>query len=305
MDDKRDATGIMESPAYEGECRGGASHAMPVLSPALFERLRHYVEAHSGILIQREKIPWLERRLGPLLPATGCDSFETFCAILETGVHPELLDAVVEEICLTETLWFRDGWPFRLLSERVWPRLAEELAHGPRRVRLWSAAASTGQEPYSMAISLREFRGTDAHFNLQRVEILGTDFSGSAIAFGKRGRYGQAAMESGPSMALRRSYFTQGANGWLLKPSLRRMVDLRRFNLKLSPAPLGQFDVVFLRYVARYCGKAFQAQLATHMAEALRPGGVLVLGNQESLPGLEKHFETAPFEEGRYFVRRD
>jgi chemotaxis protein methyltransferase CheR len=162
--------------------------------------------------------------------------------------------------------------------------MADEIAQGRRsRIRIWSAACSTGQEPYSIAMTIQEFARRRSVVPLEHVEILATDISPSALFIAMAGRYDRMAMARGLPDDLRGRYFDQAGQAWALKERTRKMVTFRKFNLQENFGLLGRFDIIFCRNVAIYFSEGFKRDLFRRFAALLRPNGCLVLGASESL----------------------
>ena len=249
------------------------------VTPVLFRRIAGLLRERAGMELGEDKLYLLETRLPPVLRRFGLRDYEDLARALDRGPEPALLDSLIEVMTTNETLFFRDLRPFRFLSERVLPEIAARNA-ATRRLRIWSAAASTGQEAYSLAICVEEQKSL---FPGWQIEILGTDISSEAIAAAERGVYTQFEVQRGlPTRYLVR-YFTQEGTSWRVRDSLRRLVRFARHNLLDSPARFGRFDVVFLRNVLFYMDAPARRRVLDHVAACLLPGGYLFLGATESL----------------------
>ncbi len=254
-----------------------------------FKLLRDLIEKWCGIALG-------------LLAESGCADFGSFYRLIAHDPNPHLRDKIVDAMTTNETLWFRDTHPFQILREKFLPKLAEDLLAGNRfRIRIWSGASSTGQEPYSIAMSIHEFCNANPGVRPDQFEILATDISPSALMLAKLGRYDNASISRGLSENLRNRYFRQDGNVWVASDDLKRLVTLRKFNLQDSMEPLGRFDVVFMRYVTIYFSDAFKQQIYRGVASLLAPEGNLIISAVESLRGISDDFVQQSHAGGSYY----
>jgi len=169
------------------------------------------------------------------------------------------------------------------------------------RIRIWSGACSTGQEPYSIAMAIHEFCRTNPAIKADQFEILATDISPSALLMAKLGRYDQASIARGLPELLRDRYFRQDGNVWVVMDEVKRLVTLRKFNLQDSMDPLGHFDIVFMRYVAIYFSDPFKQMIYGGVAKLLAPEGHLIISAVESLRGISDAFVQLSHGGGSYY----
>ena len=256
-----------------------ASH-LPV-SEATFQRLRAFLARRIGVELGADRGYLVRNRLGPVLDSFGLRDFDSLVLALERQSTPALTDAVVDAMTTHETLWFRDRYPFDVLAQHVLP----ERWRAGRALRVWSAACSTGQEAYSLAITLDEYRLARAACREHTYEVLGTDVSPAALREAERGVYDRHTGVRGLAPALLARHFERQRDGWRVRPDVRRAVRFRRFNLLDDPGGLGVFDVVFLRNVLIYFGAEAQRSLLQRVVTCLAPGGWLVLGTAETVGG--------------------
>lgn len=272
------------------------------ISTSEFKLLRDLIEKLCGISMGDEKAYLIETRLARLLAENGCQDFGAFYHLVANDPSFQLREKIVDAMTTNETLWFRDTHPFVILREKLLPSLAQELANGSRfRIRIWSGACSTGQEPYSIAITIQEFCRTNPTVKPDQFEILATDISPSALMLAKMGRYDQAAISRGLPEQLRERYFHQDGNTWVVNDAIKQMVIFQKFNLKNAMDPLGHFDIVFLRYVAIYFSEPFKRQIYRGIADRLTSGGHLVISAVESLHGISDDFMQLIHENGSYY----
>jgi chemotaxis protein methyltransferase CheR len=274
------------------------------ISAAEFRLLRDLIERLCGIALGEEKAYLIETRLAGLLVEHGCQDFGAFYRLVASDPNPQLKERIVDAMTTNETLWFRDGHPFVILKEKLLPALAARLRDGSRfRVRLWSAACSTGQEPYSLAMSVLEFCRLNPGVRPEQFEILATDISPSALFMAKAGRYDQAAVNRGLPDALRDRYFRPEGHVWVAGDDLKRLITFRKFNLLEPLEPLGAFDIVFMRYVAIYFSDAFKQRIYGNVANLLAPSGHLLISAVESLRGISDAFVQLGHANGAYYER--
>lgn len=267
-----------------------------------FKLLRDLIEKLSGICLGDEKAYLIETRLAGLLAENGCPDFSAFYRLVAHDHSVQLRDKIVDAMTTNETLWFRDTHPFVILRERLLPPLAEDLAANRRfRIRIWSGACSTGQEPYSIAMSIHEFCRQNPSVKPEQFEILATDISPSALLMAKLGRYDSAAIARGLPDALRDRYFRQEGNVWIVNDEVKRLVTFRKFNLQDSMDPLGHFDIVFLRYVAIYFSDPFKQMIYGGIARLLAPEGHLFISAVESLRGISDAFVQLSHAGGSFY----
>ncbi|MBF0235411.1 MAG: protein-glutamate O-methyltransferase CheR [Desulfamplus sp.] len=252
--------------------------------------MQKYIEDQCGILLEKGKEYLIESRLTDLAVENGATSFTEFLSKAQSDYSGKLRDRIVDAMTTNETLWFRDHSAWEYIKEVAVPMLLEKSEKG-ERVRVWSAAASTGQEAYSLLMLLHdaaEARGKP-HL-LYQVEILGTDVSTSALFTATSARYGTMAVSRGMPDDKKQVYFRKSGNEWEFDQVLKNRVTFKLFNLKNSFASLGLFDLILCRYVAIYFSDSFKRELFSKMSKVLKPGCVLILGATESLRAFSQDF---------------
>jgi chemotaxis protein methyltransferase CheR len=279
--------------------------AAETISDVEFKLLRDYIELQCGIALSEDKTYLVETRLAGLLAENGCADFGSFYRLASGGTKPDLKDKIVDAMTTNETLWFRDGHPFRILREKLLPELADHLKQGRRfRIRIWSAASSTGQEPYSIAMEILEFCRRNPGLSPDQFEILATDISPSALFLARAARYDNAAIGRGMPEELKAKYFTQAGQVWSLNEEVKKMVTLRKFNLQDPLGPLGRFDIVFCRYVTIYFAEPFKKRIYEGIAQLLAPEGYLIISAVENLGGYSNAFQNLSHSGGTYYQCR-
>lgn len=264
-----------------------------------FDELRRILRARSGLDLPVGKRYLAESRLRPVWQREGLDSLGSLIRRLALDRAGPLAQAVVEAMATHETLFFRDRATFDALRSVILPRLAAARQR-TRRLRIWSAAASTGQEAYSLAMLIAELSPDLSGWH---VTILGTDLSAAAIGQARSGTYSQFEVQRGLPIRMLLRHFTQDASGWTVSAALRRAVQFRCFNLMSDMRPLGTFDLVLCRNLLIYLDAATKTQLLAKLAGVLAPDGVLCLGASETVTGLTD--DLVPDAEARGFSVRN
>ena len=263
----------------------------------------HYIHSVCGITLDDSKSYLVEGRLGGVADRLGCASFSQLLARAKADPSRALERSIIDAITTNETLFFRDGAPFDLLRYKIVPELIDRRARtGSARIRLWSAACSTGQELYSIAILLKELLGDPDRYGVQ---LIGTDISDGAVARASRGQFSIVEMSRGLTEELRARYFSARAGGWQIRDEIRAMVSFRKLNLMQDFSALGRFDIIFCRNVAIYFNESDRRALFTRVERALEPGGYLVIGAMESLSGIAPQFESKRYLRSVFYQSRN
>jgi chemotaxis protein methyltransferase CheR len=261
-----------------------------------FDALRALLKSRSGLALSAEKRYLVESRLGPVCQRHGLASLSELAARLKGPPNAGLERDVVEAMTTNETFFFRDRTPFDLFRDVLLPRCLTTLA-SQRRIRIWCAAASTGQEPYSLAMLLQEAGAKLAGW---QVEIVATDISTEVLEKAKAGLYTQFEVQRGLPIQLLMKYFTQAGERWQISAPIRAMVDFRALNLIQGFAQLGSFDVIYCRNVLIYFDAPTKGDVLRRLAQALNPGGVVLLGAAETVIGLSDALVPHPQHRGLY-----
>ena len=259
-----------------------------------FNKLRTFLEKATGISLANDKSYLVESRLGEIMSQHHFTSFGQFFEFTEQKCETceKFKAMLVDAMTTNETTWFRDEHPFVALKENLLPKLVEELTQNRRlKVRIWCAASSTGQEPYSIAIIIHEFLKNHPALNPLAFDILATDISTLVLDTALKGKYDALAMSRGMPKDLLAKFFTPIDKEWIIHDSIRKMVSFKKFNLVDSFQELPHFDIIFLRNVAIYFDDEFKRKLFAKMAQKLVPAGYLFLGSAESLWGFSEDYE--------------
>ncbi|NRA54637.1 MAG: protein-glutamate O-methyltransferase CheR [Gammaproteobacteria bacterium] len=247
-----------------------------------------FLEQHCGIVLGKNKQYLVKSRLGPLLSQFSCDSLSDLIKQVMDVRKRELRAVVIDAMTTNETLWFRDRYPFELLTKRLLP----EFSKLSRPLRIWSSASSSGQEPYSIVMTCLEYQAKNPGCLTRGFEVLGTDISASMLAHCNKGEYDALALGRGLSKERLQRFFTPSSQGcYQVKPELQRHVKFRQFNLLDSFAILGKFDIIFCRNVLIYFSPEIKRQIFGNFAKAVNSNGYLMLGASESINGLTESFE--------------
>jgi len=248
-----------------------------------FDFVRQLVYDHSAIALDDTKNYLVEARLAPIALREGFLSVGDLVSTLRDG-SASLRDDVVAAVATNETSFFRDLHPFDALREFVIPAVLK--ANGGRRLHMWSAAASTGQEAFSLAMVAQERVPP-----IPDLSILATDLSAEVLAKARRGRYSQLEVNRGLPARLLVKHFERDGREWLVKPDLLRHVTFRTMNLARPFRNVPKMDVIFLRNVLIYFDDARKAEVLAQVAKVMRPGGYLFLGGSETTYGINSLFE--------------
>jgi chemotaxis protein methyltransferase CheR len=266
------------------------------IKPDDFEWLQGWLRKHSAIQLEPSRKFLAEKRLRPLLAPRGLPDLRTLFGLLRPGTDAGLEEEVLEALTKSETWFFRDMPVFEALRDSLLPGL--QAGAPDRRIRIWSAGCSTGQEPYSLAMHLESRWGADWH---RRFEITATDLSARQVAHARDGAYDRESVNRGLPAAFLTRYFTQLGTRWHISEDLRAAVEFRPLRLDQPWTPMAPFDAILLRNVLPYFDEATRLDLLWRVRKQLAPGGILILGASETNE-LEGVFECA--DDGRCRVYR-
>ncbi|WP_407275413.1 CheR family methyltransferase [Halothiobacillus sp. DCM-1] len=253
------------------------------MQPAQYQQFCDLLERRSGILLGADKRYLVETRLGRVVRELALPSMDELLRRLLQQRDAVLEKAVVEAMTTNETLWFRDEYPFTALRDVFFP---EAIAAKKSKLRIWSAACSTGQEAYSISMLASERK---LPFT---VEIVGTDLSSRVVEQAKLGVFDDLSLGRGLSPARKQQFFQRVPDGWQLNAEIRGRVRFQVSNLLEAPTGLGRFDLIFCRNVLIYFSRETKSKIVEHLANALVPGGILILGASESVQSLSDRFTT-------------
>jgi len=270
---------------------------MSNLAPADFTYVTMLVRQRSSIDLQPGKEYLVESRLAPLARQIGESDISGLVARLRRG-DEQLGEQVVDALTTNETSWFRDSHPFHAFTSRVLPEVAETSV--TRQITIWSAACSSGQEAYSLAMLLLDWLPTKPGFSAR---IVGTDISPSMVERARAGRFSQLEVNRGLPATYLVKYFDQQGRDWVLRQQVRALTRFERGNLALPPVGVPTCDVVFLRNVLIYFDRDTKRTVLGHVRKVLRPGGFLVLGGAESTLSIDATFQRVELDKAVVFQR--
>jgi len=252
-----------------------------------YQQFRIFLEQQCGIVLGENKQYLVKSRLAPLMSKFDVNSLGNLVNRTLNPIERQLRAAVIDAMTTNETLWFRDEYPFALLQNKLLPELSSKRSP----IKIWSAASSSGQEPYSIAMSILEYQQKNAGKLSSGAQIVGTDISETMLEHCKYGHYDGLAIARGLSASRKQSFFESGDNGLLkLKDNVKRMVNFRHLNLLNSYSLMGRFDIVFCRNVLIYFAPEIKRKIIAQIYDVLNDKGYLFLGASESLSGLSDSF---------------
>lgn len=258
------------------------------LQESEYRQFRDFLEQQCGIVLGENKQYLVKSRLGPLMQRF---SIATLSELLTKTMNPferQLRSAVIDAMTTNETLWFRDTYPYELLKSQIFPELEKTC----RSVKIWSAASSSGQEPYSISMTVLEYQQGRPGAFPGGVNILGTDISNTMLEHCQRAEYDGLALARGLSPERRSRFFEDSGKGMMrVKEQVRKNVSFRHLNLLDSYTLLGKFDIIFCRNVLIYFSPEVKTKIIRQFAQALNSRGYLILGASESLSSLNEDFE--------------
>ena len=261
-----------------------------------FTYLANLLKQRSGLVVSAQKGYLLESRLLPIARDLGLDSLEALVAKMRQSNDEKLLVAITEAMTTNESFFFRDNKPFTIFRDETLPTLLRTRAD-TKQIRIWCAAASTGQEPYSLAMILKDAAAKLAGW---RIEILGTDISSEVLRKAEDGIYSQFEVQRGLPIRMMVKYFSQVNETWQIAPEIRAMVKYRQLNLLDDIGHLGRFDVIYCRNVLIYFDQETKSDLLERLSGMLRPDGVLFLGGAETVLGVSDKFKPVEGLRGVY-----
>ena len=276
---------------------------VPTLERHEFDLLRGLIETWCGISLEDAKMYLVETRLREVVVETGCASFGEFYQKARSA-GPTLRDRIIDDMTTNETSWFRDMQFWETMRQVIIPDTIERARQdGRQRIGIWSAASSTGQEPYTIALLLKEMeRSGELHgFRADAFDVLATDISRNALAIAEAARYDPISMRRGLPLRLREDYFTRDGRISVLCDDVRKLVRFRRLNLLDSFGNLGVFDVVLLRNVLIYFAASWKRNILKKTSEVMRSDGVLAAGATETLELYSSDFDVVRHGRSTYY----
>jgi chemotaxis protein methyltransferase CheR len=260
------------------------------IAPAELTLISQYIQTITGIYLDQSKSYLFETRLSSIAEAQGCTSYQQLVHKSRQDPNKKIEKEIIDAITTNETLFFRDKGPFELLQHKILPEvidLRSSQSSLKTRIKIWSAASSTGQELYSIAIIIKELLKELSNYSFT---LFGTDISDAAIAQASYGKYNRFEIERGLDKIYLQKYFTLFGDSWKIKDEIRGMVNFKKLNLMQPFTSLGKFDIIFCRNVAIYFTLEDRKKLFNKLADSLADDGYLVIGSTESLTGVCPRF---------------
>lgn len=266
------------------------------MTPLDYEYIRKLLKERSGLVLAADKQYLIESRLMPVARKAGCASISALVQRLSSSRSEALMTQVTEAMMINESFFFRDKIPFDLFRDTIMPALLQARA-ASRRIRIWCAAASTGQEPYSLAMLVKGMREKLTGW---RIDIVATDISGDVLERARAGIYSQFEIQRGLPIQMLMQHFEQLGEQWRVAEDIRKMVQFRQLNLLDNFSQLGTFDVVYCRNVLIYFDQPTKINVLDRLARQLAPDGFMLMGAAETVVGLSDSFRPAPEKRGLY-----
>lgn len=261
-----------------------------------FDFICQILKTRSGLQLTNDKAYLLESRLLPVARKWKLATFDDLVRLIRTKNDEAVIRDVVEAMTTNESFFFRDTKPFDQFKQICLPALAKARA-GTKTIRIWSAACSSGQEGYSLAMILSEM---GAQFAGWKIEIIGTDLSTEILQRAKEGLYSQFEVQRGLPITLLVKYFSQVGDRWKISDTIRSKVQFREWNLLNDPGPLGKFDIVFCRNVLIYFDQPTKTKVLAGIAKQMPEDGYLFLGGAETVLGISDKFQLLTGQRGIY-----
>lgn len=271
------------------------------ITPQEYAAFKTFLQNASGILLGENKQYLVKSRLRRILEDNKIVSLGELLERLKRPGRNNLSEIIIDAMTTNETLWFRDNHPFLILQNILLPEFADRKM--PGSLRIWSAACSTGQEPYSTAMIVDEFR-RQRPGRLRDVKIVATDISKTVLDTARRGEYEAIAIGRNLSAERQKQFFSASSSGsWQIKPQIKAMVEFKEINL-LERYLLGKFDIAMCRNVLIYFSAEHKRDILTRIHASLNPGGYLILGASESLTGLTDLYEMVQCNPGIIYRKK-
>ncbi len=269
------------------------------MKPEDFDLFSTLVRQRSGLVLTRDKAYLLESRLTPIARKWNLKTLEELASSVRTKREEAMLRDITEAMTTNESFFFRDQKPFDQFRNNLLPKFLASRA-SKKQLRIWSAASSSGQEAYSLAMICAE---EAAKLQGWKVEIIGTDLSAEMVERAKGGVYSQFEVQRGLPITMLVKYFQQiGSDKWQIKEPIRKMVQFREANLLQDFGPIGVFDIVYCRNVLIYFDQPTKAKVLDGISAHMSPDGVLFLGGAETVLGITEKFKPADGERGMYVL---
>ena len=272
-----------------------------------FSLFSEYIINNCGIAIPMEKAYIFETRLSKFLVDAGVNTFEELYSYIVKKNDLIFNQKLINSITTNETKWFRDEAPWKVLEEILLPKFIDDIVSGKKsRIRIWSAAASTGQEIYSTVMCIDNYleKNNIKNVTLDNFEFIATDISSNVLETAKKGRYDKINIIRGLDEQYKEKYFDQEGSVWTIKPKIQNAVNFSQFNLINNYLGFGFFDIIFCRYVLIYFSEAIKTEIAAKMYNSLLDNGVLFTGNYALYDLFENNYDAAFYGNLTYYIKR-
>jgi len=267
-----------------------------------FYLIRDFIEKKCGVYLTEEKMYLIITRLTPLMIENECNSFGDLYYKAAADSSSRMSDKIIEAITTHETYWLRDESPFVILEDELLKKFSAEIEAGKRsKIRIWCAACSTGQEPYSIAMTVLEFLQKQRSLKPEHVEILATDISSTVLYLAMAGRYDSLAMSRGLPANLISRYFKKDGKVWVIDNEVKKMIRYQKLNLRENFNHIEKQDVIFCRNVLIYFSDEFKKDILRRIGINLRPNGYLFLGASESVYNFTHEYKLCQHSMGLYY----
>lgn len=267
-----------------------------------YEEFQRFLKDSCGITLGDNKQYLVTSRLGRMMQELEIASLGDLVARLKRDPKGTLHNRIIDAMTTNETYWFRDGYPYEILKNRILPEIAGRTQG---RARIWSTACSSGQEPYSISMIVEEYSEGGPESLPGGVEVVATDISGPMLNAARKGFYDDIALSRGLEPARRQKFFIETDAQWQIKDTVRQRVRFYEFNLLDGYGSLGRFDVIYCRNVLIYFSYDVKRDILNRMAKAMRPGGYLIMGVSESPLNYSSAFSVVRYEEGLVYRLAD
>lgn len=268
------------------------------ISATEYKDFCEFLQQSCGITLGENKQYLIHSRLSRIMEDRDIPNVSSLLTKLASSTNIALRDEIIDAMTTNETFWFRDLYPFEILKNIVYPDMIKQNV---KNIRIWSAACSTGQEPYSIGITSEEFFYAKTFASDYRWSVTATDISHKSIAIAKQGLYDDKALSRGMSIDRRNRFFSKQEDLWLMNSKIKDRVSFRPLNLLHNYAVVGRFEVVFCRNVLIYFSAELKKYILNRLAASLAPGGYLFLGSSETIVGYCDSLEMHRSENGVYY----
>lgn len=281
---------------------------MVSLSNSEFLLFRNFICERCGINIEENKAYLIETRLAKMLIDSGLNSFTELYNSIETNWDDSIATKIIDAVTTNETFWFRDKKPWEVIENCLMPQFIEMLRTKRKtKIRIWSAAASTGQEIYSTVMCIDNYlrKNNIIDIKLTDFEFVATDISTNVLEIAKKGIYDSISIKRGLDLEYRELYFKKEGHVWVVSDFIKNRVKFEQFNLRNSFMFMGKFDLVLCRYVLIYFSKDFRKEVLEKMTRAINKEGYFIIGTSEIYYDMEYLFEKKSYNEATYYMLKE